>query len=174
MVAPMRKRGALLLLVCLALLGGCSDGDQEAKDRAAAKAAADREAEVGRKLAASVRSARARGAKRRRTRQKRERAQRLKRQREQQAATQQPQQQGAPDAAPGSGAVAARCQGIPMNSTAYTMCINAPGFPDSPDTSGQDGPAAPPASEPDTNGPNDPCPPGTNYVAPDGCVGGDY
>ena len=29
-------------------------------------------------------------------------------------------------------------------------------------------------SYPDTNGPDDPCPAGTNWVEPDGCVGGDY
>lgn len=29
-------------------------------------------------------------------------------------------------------AIPTRCLGIPTNTTAYTMCINAPGFPDSP------------------------------------------
>ena len=27
---------------------------------------------------------------------------------------------------------------------------------------------------PDTNGPNDPCPPGTNFLPNNGCVGGDF
>jgi len=38
----------------------------------------------------------------------------------------------AADAATQTPAIPARCQGIPTNTTVYTMCINAPGFPDSP------------------------------------------
>ncbi len=170
----MRKRGALLLLVSLALLGGCWDGDQEAKDRAAAKAkaAADREDEIGRKLAASVRRARARGAKARqakarRAKRRRARAARLKREREQQTATQQqapsqeqeqttPQQQ-APEQARGGDTFPC------MSDPSYTCSRSGPPR--------KTGPAEP---KPDTTGPNDPCPPGKNYVAPDGCVGGDY
>lgn len=38
----------------------------------------------------------------------------------------------AAEAAAAEPAIPARCSGIPTNTTAYTMCINAPGFPDSP------------------------------------------
>jgi hypothetical protein len=65
-------------------------------------------------------------------------------------------------AAAAASAIPARCQGIAPDSRAYTMCLTASGFPDSPDP-----------TAPDTNG-DDPCPNGTNYVYPDGCVGGDY
>ena len=68
----------------------------------------------------------------------------------------------AAEAAAEASSIPARCQGIATDSTAYTMCLAASGFPDSPDP-----------TAPDTNG-DDPCPNGTNYVYPDGCVGGDY
>jgi len=108
------RRVALSLVVLMALLGGCSNEGQEAKDRAAAKAASvkkdrlerERAAVVQRarasvkkdrlerERAAVVQRARARRAKARRTvKRRRARAARLKREREQQAAATQQQQQ---------------------------------------------------------------------------------
>ena len=147
---PSSSAGWVRLLIVgilsAALIAGCSSGDdeREAKERAAAKAAA-----VQKEQRLSLQRAEKRGArlerariKRIRARQARKRARlaRIRRKREQTAQAARAQQQSA---------IPPQCRGIPTHSTAYNMCIGAAG---SNAPTYHEPPISPPGFSPTKNG----------------------